>query len=586
MSKFFKQTTNALKKVSLQFICIVFGLGLLVLGGKAHAQRAVKGDYDGDGKSDIVVTRALGDFKFWFARFSNGTFNSPFLFGLSGDNEVAGDFYGDGIVRPAVTRSDANGFIRWYILAPNGETIERQFGLKDDVLLASHMDIDNIADVVAIRKLLGGLTWFTQLSSTGLVESFQWGLDSDIPFVAYLDGNSIADAVVVRKESGFTSWYVRTDSGAGRNPVILGLSTDEALQPVDMDGDGIDDFIVRRNEGGLTTLHVRFNNADGSAKGTTSFQFGLENDDIVFGNHFVQGVANAKAFRRGALGSQAISYVRFPGTSSQDLVEVPFGLSGDTLINPQGLPVKAKVARSTNQFAGIWSIRKENTSSLWIFREDGTFLKKRAGQSVNGSNHFSGTYTNIGGEIRGSFINPGVGRGEIRGRVAPDGRFLMDFIEYWHTPTKVVPCVGIKQQDFNSPESNTGGSSVGGSLGSVCASTIAPFSGFLWKPSSEHSGGTREGRPMVAWKSGPPNSKTCLRVYAENGQEISRLGRFNVGGKYGSRWYTGWGCGDQKNASQVSSAAIAAAGSSRVYLEGSGNSCIGPINPNVRNGNL
>ena len=91
---------------------------------------------------------------------------------------------------------------------------------------------------------------------------------------------------------------------------------------------------------------------------------------------------------------------------------------------------------------------------------------------------------------------------------------------------------------------------------------------------------------MIAWKSAPPNNKTCLRVYAANGQEISKAGLYESSGKYGARWYTGWGCGDLKSAGQIAAAANAAAGSSSVYLEGAGSSCVGPFNPNVRNGNL
>ncbi|MCB0322906.1 MAG: VCBS repeat-containing protein [Bdellovibrionales bacterium] len=584
MTEFSNQLDMRMRRANGQFLrFVVFVLGLSILGSNAYAQRAVAGDYDRDGKSDIVLTRNEGGFKFWFARFSNGTFNTPFLFGLADDGEVAADFYGDGRFLPAVTRPDSNGFVTWYMLAPTAEIVERQFGLQGDILLANHMDLDDIADLVAVRKLLGGLTWFTELSSTRLVQSFQWGLETDLPFLAFLDGNTIADAVVVRKEAGFTHWFVRTDTGTGRAPALFGLATDIAVQPVDMDGDGIADFIVRRNEGGFASFYVRFNNADGSEKGITSFQIGLEKDDIVFGNYFDQDVANAKAFRRGAAGAEATSFVRLPGTSAQSYVEVAFGLSGDTLISPQGLPVKAQEVKTSNPVAGTWQITKEDTSSLWVFSENGTFVKKRAGQPVDGRDHFSGAYSVSGNEIRGSFVNPGVGNGEIRGRIASDGTLLMDFIEYWHSPAKVVPCVGVK---IDGPPAASTPSPGGGSIGSVCTTTRSPFSGFLWKPASTHSGGTREGRPMIAWKSGPPNTKSCLRVYAENGQEISRAGLFEANGKYGARWYTGWGCGDQKSANEIASAAYAAAGSTNVYLEGNGGSCIGPINPNARNGNL
>lgn len=98
-----------------------------------------------------------------------------------------------------------------------------------------------------------------------------------------------------------------------------------------------------------------------------------------------------------------------------------------------------------NPFEGIWIIEKEDTTSYWIFNENGTFTKKRAGESLNGSTHFSGTYSVRDGKISGDFTNPGVGRGEIEGSINSSDRFIMNFIEYWHSPRKVVPCVGVRQ---------------------------------------------------------------------------------------------------------------------------------------------
>lgn len=100
---------------------------------------------------------------------------------------------------------------------------------------------------------------------------------------------------------------------------------------------------------------------------------------------------------------------------------------------------------ATNDFAGTWLIQKEDTISYWIFREDGTFEKKRADEPINGASHFSGTYSVDGGFLTGKFTNPGVGTGEIEGTIADNGTLLMDFIEFWHSPAKVVPTTGVRQ---------------------------------------------------------------------------------------------------------------------------------------------
>ena len=98
-----------------------------------------------------------------------------------------------------------------------------------------------------------------------------------------------------------------------------------------------------------------------------------------------------------------------------------------------------------NDYAGVWLIKKEDTTSYWIFNEDGTFEKKRAGEGLDDANHFVGTYTVSGGQLQGEFTNPGVGTGAIEGVLTTDDKLLMDFIEYWHTPPKVVPCTGVRQ---------------------------------------------------------------------------------------------------------------------------------------------
>ena len=99
---------------------------------------------------------------------------------------------------------------------------------------------------------------------------------------------------------------------------------------------------------------------------------------------------------------------------------------------------------AVNNFTGTWLITKEDTVSYWIFNENGTFIKKRAGEPLNGVTHFTGTYSVTDEFLTGDFTNPGVGEGEIQGIINGEGVFLMDFIEYWHSPRKVVPCTGVR----------------------------------------------------------------------------------------------------------------------------------------------
>ncbi|MBM4153819.1 MAG: hypothetical protein FJ221_02160 [Lentisphaerae bacterium] len=99
----------------------------------------------------------------------------------------------------------------------------------------------------------------------------------------------------------------------------------------------------------------------------------------------------------------------------------------------------------TNAFVGTWLIQKEATEAYWVFFADGTFRKNLADQPLDGAVHFFGTYTVSGGTLNGSFTNPGIGDGAIECTIAANGTMVMDFIEYWHSPAKHVPCTGVRQ---------------------------------------------------------------------------------------------------------------------------------------------
>src|SRR6185436_17250108 len=66
----------------------------------------VPGDYDGDGKIDIAVTRSSGGQIIWYYRRSiDGAQVGPITFGLSAsDYQVQGDYDGDGKVDVAIWR--------------------------------------------------------------------------------------------------------------------------------------------------------------------------------------------------------------------------------------------------------------------------------------------------------------------------------------------------------------------------------------------------------------------------------------------------------------------------------------------------
>ncbi len=103
--------------------------------GNKPGDNPMTGDYDGDGKADLMIYRPSTGV--WWGCSSTQKFKcqkySAMQFGLPGDLPVSGDFDGDGIIDRAVWRP-SNG--TWYIKrsSDRGVTV-RQFGLTGDTPL-------------------------------------------------------------------------------------------------------------------------------------------------------------------------------------------------------------------------------------------------------------------------------------------------------------------------------------------------------------------------------------------------------------------------------------------------------------------
>lgn len=95
---------------------------------------------------------------------------------------------------------------------------------------------------------------------------------------------------------------------------------------------------------------------------------------------------------------------------------------------------------------GTWALYPGSTiqgSPVWYinFNKDKTY---NITDNADGSGErVYGTYTQDGNTITGPFTNPGVGDGRIDATVT-DGVMQLNFVEYWHSPHKVVPYAGNK----------------------------------------------------------------------------------------------------------------------------------------------
>lgn len=101
---------------------------------------------------------------------------------------------------------------------------------------------------------------------------------------------------------------------------------------------------------------------------------------------------------------------------------------------------------SSNNYTGVWALYSGSQvqgSPYWYvhFQDDGTFF---ISNNLDGTGvRVTGTYQVSGGELIGPFTNPGVGTGRVEAKREGD-LLRLDFIEYWHTPHKVVPYTGVR----------------------------------------------------------------------------------------------------------------------------------------------
>lgn len=268
---------------------------------------AARSDFDGDGKSDLVVWRP--DTGYWYILFSGAEFDFSmhhgYQLGLPGDVPVVGDYDGDGIADLAVWRP-ADG--TWYFrMSSSGYSVitSIQWGLAGDEPLSGDFDGDGRTDLAVYRPSagiyfvllsssefnrsaalsgspqsmvavkIGGLGhdvvvgdftgdgkddfgavwqvirfWSVKDSSGNLLYSLPWGEPGDTPIVCDWDGDGVSDRFMVRVSSGHNlEWYGAQADGAV-SVSSFGSLGDIPRCDTDYDGDGKGDQTVFRPQTG------------------------------------------------------------------------------------------------------------------------------------------------------------------------------------------------------------------------------------------------------------------------------------------------------------------------------------------------
>lgn len=212
----------------------------------------LNGDYDGDGKSDVVVWRGdiPGNSYWYILRSSNNTLLAV-NFGQNGDDpRVTSDYDGDGKTDPAVYRAGAASGDKstWYWLGSvDGLQHGYQFGQNGDFPAPGDYDGDNKADFVVQRNGGGGGAVFYLHQTTGGDTAIWFGTPTDVIVPGYYDADCRTDIATLRGDgSGGIAWYVRNSTNGSTTAYLFGRSATDFPTQGDWDGDGKTDVGVWR----------------------------------------------------------------------------------------------------------------------------------------------------------------------------------------------------------------------------------------------------------------------------------------------------------------------------------------------------
>jgi hypothetical protein len=182
--------------------------------GQTGDDSAVVGDYDGDGRADAAVYRdGGGGQSFFFYRASN---NNPggnvtyVPFGIGGDRAIQGDFTGDGRYDFQVARNNGGNANIYRMVNGTGAVSAFQYGLFTDRFVSGDFDADNRADLAAIRSNGAAWDWYVWMTGNNRVFVEKFGATAtDFVTPGDYDGDEKWDIAVWRSGAADARFFTR-----------------------------------------------------------------------------------------------------------------------------------------------------------------------------------------------------------------------------------------------------------------------------------------------------------------------------------------------------------------------------------------
>ena len=303
-------------------------------------RRAV-GDFNGDRKTDLSLVRInqADLLEFFFHTGTSLPHPTPFVqFGKLGDQVVARDYDGDGVTDLATVRFE-NGTAVWrFRLWRDGFSSAAEFslayGFAGDAIIPADYDGDYKADLAVTRNLPdGSKLWIPNHSGLVPAQPVSWGFAGDTALSADMDGDLKSDFVVVRAVGNQLLWLVRTANGVALEPRLFGFTGDQPIVG-DFRGLGRAQIGVRRSSSGFV-LHI--------IAGEQPFVWGLDGDISTAGDFTGDGKLEQTAWR--TVNAQGYFFTRGIGGG----VARPFGVLGDTPLDPLGVTIPEKIETEETQ---------------------------------------------------------------------------------------------------------------------------------------------------------------------------------------------------------------------------------------------